>query len=331
MSSSTEDTEPRTLRVIHAVHPDTQDIFRKFAVPKETLKTNKGTIEKVCTNCGTILKKLSVCQRVCATECKSVWYCTKECQKKDWLRHKETCTPVERSSGITKFPQTIIANTLLLNTLALCAAIDLDLVNDKRRLGFDVPFVGQINVGMEPSGSTDLHKLLFTKELANSKTEGMVQFNRFMSYIPGQFGYSPLEPRQMAVWNQIRAQSPKDARVGMLEFVYNVNLKQSTMVNFCVHPEHLLAAKRAEPFTHFSGITGAKVVHPMSVVTCLEFMNTHVRADKQNQLQLRTDMTESDMDIIRGVMDRANNSEAVCLLREKINREGFYGNLSSFM
>jgi hypothetical protein len=52
-------------------------------------------------------------------------------------------------------------------------------------------------------------------------------------------------------------------------------------------------------------------------------MNTHIRADKKNQLLLRTEMRPSDIQVIR---DAAANSESVpaIILNEKLGREHIY-------
>jgi hypothetical protein len=52
-------------------------------------------------------------------------------------------------------------------------------------------------------------------------------------------------------------------------------------------------------------------------------MNAHIRADKKNQLLLRTEMRPSDIQVIRDV---AANSDSVpaMILNDKLAREKFY-------
>ena len=89
--------EPKKeINVIHATHPLSQELFRMMAAPQELIKANKSTSQIQCTTCFTTRHKLQTCQRVgicsvffartslSASQCKSVWYCSKECQKKDW-------------------------------------------------------------------------------------------------------------------------------------------------------------------------------------------------------------------------------------------------------
>ncbi|KIK81444.1 hypothetical protein PAXRUDRAFT_832866 [Paxillus rubicundulus Ve08.2h10] len=326
MSSITDSTQFSTFHLVRTSHPAGQETFRMLATPKEVIKTYKSATRVACTKCGTILDKILTCQR-----CKSVWYCSKQCQKNDWSRHKPICTPVERSSGILKLIENILANALLYNMIALCTTIDLDLPNDKRGVGFDIPFMVRVDVSMEPSDVFDFVKLFLTKEPVNSKLEGMIQINRCHSYLPGHSDRAPFPPEHMAMWKQARAQTTatkefSDHLVGMVEFVYNINDSHSVLTVFRISPG-ILEVNLREPFFFISGITGARVEKPVNIETCMESMNTHIRADKQNQLQLRAEMTEADIAIIRDAADKENNKEAVRLLREKVAREGLYANL----
>lgn len=47
--------------------------------------------EEMCWLCGRMGSKLMACKR-----CKSVKYCSQECQKVDWKIHKKTCAPAEK-------------------------------------------------------------------------------------------------------------------------------------------------------------------------------------------------------------------------------------------
>ena len=56
----------------------------------------------------------------------------------------------------------------------------------------------------------------------------------------------------------------------------------------------------------------------------IRFMNLHIRADKQNQLKLRAEMTDTDKAIVRSAGDKSITREAVVILRQKMARESIY-------
>jgi hypothetical protein len=49
-------------------------------------KGGGGGSSKTCRSCGVAPEKLMAC-----SSCKKVRYCSRECQKADWKRHKEEC------------------------------------------------------------------------------------------------------------------------------------------------------------------------------------------------------------------------------------------------
>jgi hypothetical protein len=58
---------------------------------KDLIKLIKSKNQKInsfciCHNCYLRLKKMKKCSR-----CKNMYYCSSECQKKDWVFHKKTC------------------------------------------------------------------------------------------------------------------------------------------------------------------------------------------------------------------------------------------------
>ncbi|KAH7885650.1 hypothetical protein F5I97DRAFT_1887694 [Phlebopus sp. FC_14] len=325
MSASTSTVEVKgpdgiILQFVRASQPSAQQsTIDEIAVPKEVIKSRKSSIRLFCTTCSTILAKQQTCQR-----CKSTYYCSKDCQRKDWSNHKATCTPVERAAGISKLLSAIVANDKLMVNLALAAAIDLDLANDKRGLGSRIPFLICVNLGIEPSNIHDFAKLLFANPV-DPKLEGMVQFNNLQSQIPGVPPYTALEERFVDMWKQARRRLPKDDLVGMMEVAYNVNPLQAINFPFPV-PSGIFDILRQQetPFKYVSAFTGAIMERPLDVASCLQDMNIHIRSDKKNQLQLRTLMTEADKEIIRGVTDRTKNTNTFRFIREKINREDLY-------
>ncbi|KAJ7759627.1 hypothetical protein B0H16DRAFT_1720413 [Mycena metata] len=79
----------------------------------------------------------------------------------------------------------------------------------------------------------------------------------------------------------------------------------------------------AEPWVMTSAITGQSTEAPFNIETCMEFINTHIRSDKQDQLLLRTEMRASDIQMIRDAGAESDTLPAQ-ILRAKMAREHIF-------
>ncbi|KAJ7851922.1 hypothetical protein B0H14DRAFT_2581156 [Mycena olivaceomarginata] len=75
-----------------------------------------------------------------------------------------------------------------------------------------------------------------------------------------------------------------------------------TMWDSDIHPPPIeddarAIVRRACPWTVKSAFTGKVTEAPFNIETCMEFINTHIRADKKNRLLLRTEMLEEDAQV----------------------------------
>ena len=63
--------------------------MKQHQILKNKVGAEKGLVINKCQCCGVSSPDLKKC-----TRCKSVYYCDKVCQKRDWKeRHKNTCQP----------------------------------------------------------------------------------------------------------------------------------------------------------------------------------------------------------------------------------------------
>jgi len=324
MSANTNNlsSTPQTVYIEHAIHPERDDYFRALAASTKFLKASQKNSSVQCTQCQTKLDKPLKCAK-----CKSVWYCSKECQKKNWSTHKPACHEVERSSGVLKFIQMFSVNPLLMGFLKVGIVFDCGLFENPR-IGFDVPFMARVDIAMEPSDVLDFAGLYFNDEVVGEKLQGMLQVNAITPWNPGTQG--PLTPKRLQIWREARAKYnaqgfAKDP-VGLVEFISCSCAEDSgNSVTAELHiPAGVLnIARKREPFTGVSAVTGAQFNKPMSTVTCLEYVNLHIRADKQNQLRLRAEMTEQDKEAIRAA-GRNEDTLPARILKEKMKREHLY-------
>ncbi|KAG1808126.1 hypothetical protein EV424DRAFT_1543552 [Suillus variegatus] len=313
------------VRVVHAIHPDRDTFFHAEAVSSEFLKANQKYVGVECTQCQMRLDKPLKCAK-----CKSVWYCSKECQKKNWSKHKPTCHKDERSSGLLKLVQMIIINPVILGYLKLGVTFVCGLLDDPQ-IGFNTPFMARVEIAIEPSDILDFAGLYFNDRTTGEKLQGMVQLNAITAWNHSM--QTPLTPKRLSMWHEARARLNAEGfakdPVGLIEFfgrspAYDIG--NSMTAEFHIPAMMLAVARGGKPFEYISAITGALIKQPLSAVASLERVNLHIRADRQNQLGLRTEMTEQDKETIRAA---GRNEDALPsrILKEKMGREHLYANL----
>ncbi|KAF8638087.1 hypothetical protein AX14_010230 [Amanita brunnescens Koide BX004] len=118
---------------------------------------------------------------------------------------------------------------------------------------------------------------------------------------------------------------PQRTPLGLIEFVNNSDFSITMPLPVC--DGAMKMAKGKEPFVMISGRTEKTVEKSMTVDSCMEYMNLHIRSDKQNQLKLRTEMIEMDKAIVRSARDKSATQPGAQILRKKLARESLYANL----
>ncbi|KAG2153415.1 hypothetical protein DEU56DRAFT_977093 [Suillus clintonianus] len=324
MNTNNFSATPKAIHT-HAIHPGAGKDFRSVAASSAYLKPRKKRILLQCTHCQMTLKNPRKCSK-----CKSVWYCSQKCQKKNWPTHKLTCHETDRSSGSLKFIRMFISNPLIMGYLKIGIIFDCGLL-DKPGIGFDVPFVARVDIGIEPSDILDFIGLYLDDKAIGEKLQGMVQVNAVTPRYPSLM--RPLTPQQLHLWREARAMYnakgfAKDP-VGLVDFVDGScpgYWKNGVTVGLHIPTIVLDMARKREPFVHVSAVTGTRFKQPMNAVACLEYINAHIREDTQNQLRLRTEMTDKDKEIIRAA-GRNEGTFSARILKEKMEREHLYANI----
>jgi hypothetical protein len=204
---------------------------------------------------------------------------------------------------------------------------------DNPRIGFDIPFLARIEIAIEPSDVLMFGGLYVNDPTVEEKLEGMVQVNAITAWQSPSM-QAPLTPKRLNTWREARARCNAEGfaedPVGLMEFVGRRCTEDSgNSITVELHiPNNVLAvAMTRAPFTCVSAITGIQTKKPLSAASCLEFINSHIRADKHNQLHLRTEMTEQDKEVIRAA-GRDEDIFPARILKEKMQREHLYGNFA---
>lgn len=267
----------------------------------------------------------------------------------DRSNHKPTCHADERSSGIFKLVQMFSVNPVLMGYLKVGIVFECGLL-DNPRIGFDTPFLARIEIAIEPSDVLNFGGLYVNDPTVEEKLQGMLQVNAITAWQSPSMR-APLTPKRLNTWREARARCNAEGfaedPVGLIEFVgrrRTADSGNSMTAELHIPTMTLAVAMTRAPFTAVSAFTGIRTEKPLSAASCLEsvprsyaavnplmitmhrFINSHIRADKQNQLRLRTEMTEHDREIIRAA-GRDENDEPARVLREKMSREIMYNNI----
>ncbi|KAJ7161895.1 hypothetical protein C8R43DRAFT_316048 [Mycena crocata] len=300
---------------IHAVHPDNEANFKSVAASAKNIRATRVAIHNACTNClKTNVNEPELQLRRCG-KCKGVSYCSQECQKAHWPKHKLSCSAVD-GSGISKLVQNFYSNPVLNTHLQACFILHFDLLN---RPQLDTPFMARVDIGIEPADMPDFFNI-FMDEPVSDKMRGMLQVNAFTP-MPRE-KMADLTPMRKEIWRTARQSANKRDPVGLVEFGNGESLQTFTFPVY-IQSAAMDLARASSPWDMKSSITGQVTEAPFTIENCMQFMNTHIRADKKNQLLLRTDMRPSDIQIIRDTA-AGSNTHPARILKAKMAREQIF-------
>ncbi|KAJ7608567.1 hypothetical protein FB45DRAFT_806248 [Roridomyces roridus] len=307
-----QDSAARPTLGVHAIHPKNAETFKSVASTSEEIRTGRQSLQTACTNCHKLKENVRRCAK-----CKEAWYCSKECQKQHWPAHKVFCHPVE-GSGIMKLVNNFSANPLLMLYLEAALIQKFDLLNNPRR---EPPHSARIDVGIEPAEIPDFLAVFEGQQTRTAEEMGgMMQINTIepLKAIPS----SQLSPERALIWNRTQESGAGQFCFGIIEFG-NGESEQTIAAPMLIHPMAMEFVREAHPDTRTSALTGEVTIVPFSFDQCIEHMNMHIRADKKNQLLLRTALRASDIQAIRGAAENRSTRSAQAI-RTKMAREPIY-------
>ncbi|KAJ7801499.1 hypothetical protein B0H14DRAFT_2895220 [Mycena olivaceomarginata] len=282
--------------IYSAIHPDNRKSFKALASSSKDIRDARHAGGTLCTTCFKSEAdepglKLSRCRK-----CKGAWYCSKRPEHKKW------CTE------------------LLNMMLQACFILHFDLLSHPQ---LDKPFIARVDIGVEPADLTKLLRIFMGETLPkDEKILGMIQVNGFSSVPPEYLE----EPRRLKLWCDTRQNADdlghRDTSIGLVEFG-KAGSEQTIMSPIHIGAAALDFVRRATPWERTSAVTGEIIKAPFNLGSCLEFINEHIVDDKKNQLLLRTEMTNPDIEVIYAAA-RNENTTAAQLLRAKVARDQIY-------
>ncbi|KDR82502.1 hypothetical protein GALMADRAFT_237826 [Galerina marginata CBS 339.88] len=279
--------------------------FQKSLFPNpKRIKDVRRVMSKACHFCTKgedTTSKFHVCAK-----CKEIPYCSRECQKAHWPRHKITCVP---PTGLIDFPkvcQTLMANDFLLFCFEMLLVNEFDLVNKPWRPGSE-PLQVQIILDVEPCATADLLKLFSTKAKIDSRViQGMLQVCFVVSKNSSELEF---KSDLLSIQNYPIERYAEEFGLGKEPYVSITFLRvvdgktQIATSAFVVHQPAIETCRELKklvvPAPPGSGVEGDSILLPMSTFACIELINGLIQHDSSNDWLMRMNMRERDKQAIK--------------------------------
>ncbi|KAF9485117.1 hypothetical protein BDN70DRAFT_708609 [Pholiota conissans] len=264
--------------------------------------------------------------------CRSISYCSRACQKQNWPQHKEVCPDLRTKSILTKLATTLLANADFFHFLKLAIAIYLDFdLEDAPSLPLAEPFTVLVPLLIEPEDILDFARLrgdLPNETNPPEKIQGILQVGAVLPIPEGLLSKEAV----MSLTNTIRDDDDpleRDSPTGAIVFMMgSLNNRSITEVPIRISSQILAIAKEGQPFMQFIIATRGYRPRPMSLFSCIEYINIAIRQDTQDTFLLRRDMSPMDEMIIRKSAteyDRSDDGSFACgLIKLRMKKEYIY-------
>ncbi|KAF9485110.1 hypothetical protein BDN70DRAFT_871821 [Pholiota conissans] len=317
---------------VRMTHPDAYDAPCPSGMPMDPqstqdIKKKRKQLAKSCVGCKQLETKDRVF-KVCS-KCQARFYCSKECQRNDWPEHKLTCSKFQRQKRLQKLATTLFVNFDLSAFLSFAVIYKLGLLNPPKR--DREPFSILVHLAVEPVDILDFARIrgdLGPDEAAitGGRKQGMIQVTGILPCPEHLLPHETLaEFGRLKGSKSVEYASGNSGPVGALVFMLgDVTFELPSVIVAGI----LEMAREADPFTQIIGDTGRTRTLPITVETCIEYINTKIRADKDNRFLLRTEVTAVDEEFIRkaakDVDPLAEDSIFLALAKQRMRNEYIY-------
>ncbi|KAJ7080303.1 hypothetical protein C8R44DRAFT_895409 [Mycena epipterygia] len=279
---------------------------------------------KCCAICLAMDCELSQCSR-----CKTTMYCSRKCQKEHWPTHKTSCQKIDRSGpgttivdtglmGITPVVTAALSGPTFTEILKVCFALHFNLL---RVPLLDKIFIGIADIAIEPVEFRDFCRIFTGQHLGDEKIRGMVQVNSFNPQTLSEAASTKSVKHMM--WSIVReCEKSEGHSVGLLDLANGAN-RQTMSVVLTIDGSTLETVRELKPWKIKCPVTGNVREAPVNLATSLEYLNTLIRADTNNEMGLRIEMRPIDIKAIRDAGAGVDSLPAL-MCRDKMEREALY-------
>jgi len=195
------------------------------------------------------------------------------------------------------------------------------------------PFVVQIVLANEPHDFQDFVRIFTHQSLGNGTIKGMVQLNAFDPYFPTDA--AAITGTKRFLWelkrDSLLEKDHAGLSIGIVQVILNEKLQVSALPIVIDKPA--LEFVRTTPSLKFT-CPVRKVMRevPLTIESCMEYLNALIRADVNNEMGLHTEMRPYDIKVVRDANGPRAQSDslATLILRGKMAREEIYRPLISW-
>ncbi|KAF9485116.1 hypothetical protein BDN70DRAFT_890508 [Pholiota conissans] len=277
-----------------AVEPQTSKEIKKI------MKTTKRS----CAQCKAFESENLVCKT--CSKCQAVFYCSVECQRLHWPAHKVHCPQSRKLDRVEKLAYALTANRNFFTYLKLAIIFQFNLLTAKRPIE---PFCALVPLTVEPEDILDFARLRgdipFERPTnPHQKMKGILQVGGVLPYPEEQYFKDKARSLTEAAMD---ANPSLYCRPDSIHVVVRFSMVDPARdgpgmmieIPIIITPNLMDIARAAQPFGQCLPIAAHFFSKPMDAFSCVEYINSTIRQDRENRFLMRREMTEEDEELIR--------------------------------
>lgn len=252
-----------------------KDMYDDSVPTKKEHRENLDNVTVSCDNCEKTLRRADI--KVCS-RCKNARYCSPECQKSDWRKHKADCGPGH--STTLKLAERSLAVPALMEYLTFAAILHLDLVAAPENAA--THFI-HVHCTLQPADISSHLQRLLSGGPKDDNAEQMVAYSKIEKISKED------APERTRKCDTAFRQSYKGAMpvITVWFTAEDGGGTQGEVSKTMEIPLGILTHVKEKGTIKLRSSMLGDSEYPLNAETLRESINNHIRMDKPNQMRLR--------------------------------------------